>query len=106
MVNLVELNSIGFDGLVNILANRICDVLEERFMKNLPTFSADPFAAPTPEKPWTTKEACKHLKVSVPTLKKMVKSGAVEQLKTEGVRGYRYLPSKLNKAYNPIKSAR
>ncbi|MHC2990518.1 hypothetical protein OB13_02560 [Pontibacter sp. HJ8] len=106
MVNLVDLNSIGLDALLNALAHRVCDEFEERFMKNLPAFSAEPSAAPTPEEPWTTKQACKHLKVSVPTLRKMVESGAVIKLETEGVRGNRYLPSTLNQAFKPVKATR
>ncbi len=106
MTNLVELNSTGFDALLNALAHRVCDVFEERFMNNLPAFGAESFAAPAPERPWTRKEACKHYGVSVPTLRKMVASGAVKELKTEGVRGYRYLPSESNNAYKHVKRSR
>ena len=103
MTNSVDLNSIAFENLLNAFAHRVCDIFEARYMKNMPVLNAGAKQEPYTEKPMTRKETCKHYGVSVPTLKNMVKGGAVIEFKLSGVRGFRYLPSTLNQALKPVK---
>jgi hypothetical protein len=103
MTNPVELNANAFENFFIALAHYVCDAMEERFMEKLPALNANTQRESMIEKPIDRKQVKTDYGISVPSLKKMVKSGAIPQHKIEGLRGFRYFPSEINKAYKPAR---
>lgn len=73
-----RINSQVLEGAVALLRSAVPEITPEKLVAALKSYNST--LANAPEKPYTRQEVCNLLSISIPTLHRMIKAGAVRKI--------------------------